>query len=406
MSTGTIIARTALALLAVSAGCTSTAKVNLPAPGGPSNADVEIRGQDEEAGGILGRIAPKQLYDRAKKAVGQGPNQQLAQKLFQQADAEFRAACDQPRGERRAKAFLEAARDFHKAAERATELGLKEDARFMTAESYFFADNYYDASEAYDRLIKEFDNTRYMDTVCSRRFAIGDYWIKHQRADPTLPVTPNLTKDDLPTFDKFGHGIRVLDKIRLEDPTGKLADDATMREAVAQFEAGRFLRADELFADVRRSFPSSEHQFMAHLMGLKCKLEIYQGPEYSLTPMDEAEQLIRQMRIQFPNEIKQHEEFLTNAWREVRKNKAMHDWTMAKYYDRRKDFGAARHYYEQIARDYSDTSLSEEARNRASKLAGKPVKPAQRLPWLTKLFPTPEGEKPLVATRPLPNATR
>jgi outer membrane protein assembly factor BamD (BamD/ComL family) len=387
-------------------GCTTTAKVNLPAPGNQSDAQLEFRGQDEESGGVLGAMAPKNIYKMVKAAAGQGPNQQVAERLFKEADATYREAVNMARGEARTDGFLDAAKTFAKAAERATEPGLKEDARFMAAEGYFFADHYDDASEAYDRLVKEFENTRYMDTVGNRRFALADYWVKHQKADPDWPVTPNFNKDDLPTFDKFGHAMRVLNNMRLEDPTGKLADDATMRAGVAAFEAGRFLQADELFTDLRRSFPSSEHQFLAHLMGLKCKLKIYQGPQYSLTPMDEAEHLIRQIRVQFPHEMKQHEEFIANAWRDVRKNKALHDWTVAKYYDRRKDYGAARHYYSRIAEEYSDTSLSEEARDRAGKIADKPSKPPQKLPWLTRLFPTPQRELPLVATKPLERLTR
>ena len=127
-------------------------------------------------------------------------------------------------------------------------------------------------------LVKKYPNSRYMDTVDKRRFAMGRYWIEHQEVNPDWPVTPNLLGKDRPLFDKFGHGVRVLDKIRFDDPTGKLADDATMAAAVAQFKAGNYARADELFTDLRRSFPNSEHQFQAHVLSLKCKMKIYQGP--------------------------------------------------------------------------------------------------------------------------------
>ena len=99
-------------------------------------------------------------------------------------------------------------------------------------------------------------------------------------------------------------------------------------------------------------------------------------------------------------------EFLETAWRETRKNKALHDWAVAAYYDRRKDFGAARYYYERIAKNYSDTSLSKDATDRIAEISDRPDKPKQKLPWLAKLFPTPEREKPLVATNPLDKLRR
>jgi outer membrane protein assembly factor BamD (BamD/ComL family) len=202
-------------------------------------------------------------------------------------------------------------------------------------------------------------------------------------------------------FDKFGHGVRVFDKIRFDDPTGKLADDATMAGAIAHFQKGNYARADELFTDLRKSFPNSEHQFRAHLLGLQCKMKIYQGPQYSAHPMDEAEQLIKQLHRQFPQEAEKHREFLAKAWQEVRLNKAQHDWQLARYYDKREEHAAARQYYERVRNDFGDTSLAGEATEALERIAGKPDKPEQPLPWVADLFPTPDREKPLVARNPL-----
>ena len=387
-------------------GCSTTGNLDLPAPGGVANGNIQVRGQDfEDDEGIRINWSPKNVFNRAKNAAGKGPDRSVAKELYDEADALFREVVSTKQSGRR-KQLLSAAKTFDKAAKRWPESSIEEDSLFMKAECYFFADHYPEATEAYDLLVKKYENTRYMDTLAARRFSIANYWIKHHEKNPEFLLKPNLTDDGRPLFDKFGHAVRALDKIRLQDPTGKLADDATMRAAVAHFEQGRFLRADELFDDLRRSFPSSDHQFMAHLFGVKCKLKIYQGPQYSLNPMEESEKLIRQIRLQFPQEAQEHMEFLESAWRETRKNKALHDWAVAKYYDNRKDYGAARYYYQKIVQNYSDTSLADDASERMAKISGRPDKPKQKLPWLAKLFPTPEREKPLVATNPLDKLRR
>ena len=42
--------------------------------------------------------------------------------------------------------------------------------------------------------------------------------------------------------------------------------------ANAYFAAADYFRADALYTDLRKAFPSSEHQFIAHFLGLKTKL--------------------------------------------------------------------------------------------------------------------------------------
>jgi outer membrane protein assembly factor BamD (BamD/ComL family) len=245
-----------------------------------------------------------------------------------------------------------------------------------------------------------------MDTVDRRRFAIAKYWIDHHEKNPDSPITPNLLARDRPLFDKFGHAIRVFDKIRYDAPMSRLSDDATIAAGLALFREGKYQRADELFSDLRQTFPDSEHQFQAHLLGVQCKLKIYQGPDYSVTPMDEAEELIRQMARQFPQEAEEHRDFLTKAWQQVRLNKAQHDYQMARYYHRRKEFAAARQYYERVRDGYSDTSLGKESVEMLAQIADSPDKPDQPLPWLANMFPTPDREKPIVARNPLGDLQR
>ncbi len=388
--------------LLVAVGCSTAGRIDAPGP--HRDSGLEVRGQNEGKG-IANFLDPRNVTQKVKVATGFGPNRAIAEEAFREAETRFIEATRLEGKERRGK-FDEAAKYYQKAADRWPDSSLEEDALFMLAESNFFADRYPDAAKAYEILVKKLPNTRHMDTIDRRRFALAKYWVDHHVANPDLPITPNFIARERPLFDKFGHAVRVFDKIRFDDPTGKLADDATMAAGLANFQEGKYQQADDLLTDLRQSFPDSEHQFQAHLLGLQCKLKIYQGPEYSLTPMDQAEELIKQMFRQFPQESEQHREFLTKAWEQVRLNKADHDFSMARYYHRRKEMMAARQYYERVRDNFSDTSLGKEATKILAEIADAPPKPDQPLPWLANMFPTPERDKPVLARNPLDQLQR
>ena len=154
-------------------GCSTTGSMNLPAPAGLGDANVQFRGQDDEEddGGLLGSWGPEEIYQRAKSAAGYGPDERIAKQLFEAGDNKFKAASQMEKSAARRTAFLDAAEDFKNAADRWPTSPLEEDSLFMLGESYFFADHYPKSAEAFDKLVTNYENTRYVHTVGTRRFA-------------------------------------------------------------------------------------------------------------------------------------------------------------------------------------------------------------------------------------------
>ena len=157
-------------------------------------------------------------------------NSVRAKELYGQADTLFRRASAQSE-EERTDSFLEAAELFGSVAEAAPKTALEQDALFMQAESLFFAEDYRSATEIYQTLQKNFPRNRHIDRVAARLFSISDYWINRVVSEKDSWMNFNFTDDKRPVYDMDGHAIRVLDQIRFDDPTGRLADDATMRAA-------------------------------------------------------------------------------------------------------------------------------------------------------------------------------
>ncbi|MBM4002338.1 MAG: hypothetical protein FJ295_03495 [Planctomycetes bacterium] len=342
----------------------------------------------------LDALAPANVKSGIKQLTGYGRNPGIARNLMAEAEAIYdRALAAQ--GEERLRLLGEASAKYAEAADRWPESALEEDALFMAGEAAFFSDHYPKAEEYYARLIKHHTNSRYMETVDLRRFAIARYWLEIDRAAPQPFYLVNFTNPARPWYDTDGHAFRVFDRIRNDDPTGRLADDATMAAANAHFQSGDYQKADDLYADLRKAFPSSEHQFEAHFLGLKTKLLTYLGWDYSSEPLDQAENLVKQTHRQFPQQAEKEKEFLARAAAEVHFKKAERLWSLGRYYELKREYRAATIYFNQLQQDYGDTPFAKDAAGRIPNFVGKPPTPPQPVPWLANLFPARSSAKPI-----------
>ena len=286
---------------------------------------------------------------------------------------------------------------------REVDSALEQDALYMQAESLFFADRLTEATDVYQRLQKDFPRSRHNDRVAARLFAISRYWIDVAKARDGQWFTLNLTDAKRPRLDVDGHAIRVLDQIRYDDPTGRLADDATMAAAAEFIRQGKYDKADEFLTDLRETFTDSDHLFLAHLLGIRCKLEVYAGPKYSGLILEEADKLVRQTRQRFPDQLKdpKYRDLVARAAAEIAYMKAERLAYRAEYREKQKLYGAARYYYRELLKLHNDTPQAEVARKRLAEIEKLPSAPVQRLSWLTKIFPDSSRSEPLKGKQPL-----
>ena len=324
-----------------------------------------------------------------------------AKQLYQEADALFRNANSQSKEEAKS-TFARSAKIFGRAGEAAPGTALEQDALFMQGESLFFADRLTQAAEVYEKLQKEHPRNRHNDRVAARLFSISRYWIETVKAGNGGWYKINITDPKKPRVDIDGHAIRVLDQIRYDDPTGRLADDATMAAAAEYIRQKKFEDADEFLTDLRETFTDSEHLFLAHLLGIRCKLEVYAGPRYSGLILEEAETLVKQTRQRFPDKLREQKygDMVARAAAEIAYQRADRLIYRADYREKRKEYGAARFYYNQLLEEFADTPQADVARKRLAVVEKYPAVPVQRLSWLTTIFPDEKRSKPLETTIP------
>jgi len=345
--------------------------------GRPIKAQVSKLVEQTKDTGLLGDIQVVQAVTDVKSQLGMGPDQEKAQLAFEAGEDLFRR-----------QEYQGAVKQFKKAVARAPDTPLEQKSLFYLAESQFFTDNYPDAIDSYAELLNKYPSTPHLDKVIRRQFDIAQYWEKHHVFQPHWATTPNLLDDTRPLFDTRGHSLKTYENIRLNDPTGPLADDSIMATANSHFLRGRYSDADYHYGLLRREYPRSEHQFEAHILGLQCKLRMYQGPDYVATPLQEAKKLVKQLKVQFGTELDNSErERLAEIQGTLALQLATRDFKRAKGYDEGKHYESARFYYAQLVRDYPNTPLAEQAGQRYEELGGKPAHPKTKIEWLVDLFP-------------------
>lgn len=321
----------------------------------------------------LEKIEPKNLAKGFKKAIGQGPNEDAARKLQAEGDALFL--------QRR---YDQAAAKYKSAMGRWPDSAIEEDCMFMYAESLFFGDRYTKAHDAYGAVLKKYENSRHLEKIMARQFAIGRYW--DDRGRVVMNWLPNFIDKKRPVFDTRGNAIHAFETVRLGDPTGPLADDAIMATANSYFLRENYEDADYNYTLLRKEYAKSEHALQAHLLGVKAKMLAYQGAEYDEGPLVEAEQLVDITLTSYGQEIAQERERLRQTQNSIRQQKAEREWDNAEYYYRRKYHRAARYHYKALLDQYPDSVYAGRAQQRLEEITNLPDVPPNHFWWLAKVF--------------------
>ncbi len=343
-----------------------------------------------------GDLSPGRVGTTMQARFSGGPDRDKAEAEFRAGQEIYDAAlATWNAGQRDAKLqrqFRAAAAKFEIAANKWPGSALEQDALFLQGEARFFADDYVLANRAYEILLSKYSGTRQLDLVEARRFEIAQYWLSMERNGQGW----DFGNDSRPSTGLAGSARRILHRIRLDDPTGKLADDATLALGNAFFEAGLFADAADAYEDLRQTYPGSPHQFHAHLFELKARLAAYRGPNFDGTDLIKAEKLMKALVRQFPKEVEQEREYLAQEGSRIREQLAERDWTLGHYYEKRGENRAAKFYYAKVTDQYDDTRLAVDAEERIAALGGRPDIPSQKVPWLADLFPAKERNKPLI----------
>ncbi len=337
-----------------------------------------IRPEGSRADKMMNSDVPKIL----RKIPGLGErkvDKDLARSTLKEANEIYQAALSTQDSPDRKELFRKAAKKYNQAGKHWASSSLAQDAYFMTAESYFFAEDYPKAEDSYVKLIKEYPRTRYQDRVDQRRMEIGNYWLQF----PDKFYNLNFTDKSRPLNDTENHGKRVLEKMLLDSPTGRLADDVVMDIANTEFKRENWNEALDRYRDLITVYTDSPHQFDAHFLGAKSALLAYQGPQYSSEPLEQADKLLKQMVRQFSKQASERKEPIAEMLAEVKYRQAERLYDEATYRNNKQEYAAAIVYCDRILDNYPDTPFADKAQQIIDNAEGKPSVPTPYLHWMT-----------------------
>ena len=304
------------------------------------------------------------LGDHAKRWVGLGPDEAKARKRMENALLLMKE------GE-----HIKAAKEFEWAAYFAPETALEEDARYHAAECYYREKRYKEAAEQYIKLLTNFQSSPYKNEIINNLYGIAKIWIDQVTKDKVGYV--NVTDKSRPSFDTFGHAERALKAIFINCPSDPMADDCVYALALAYMRCGTvqgdasYEHAAEYFKQLRDCYPNSDHVVDAMQQEAICRRRASLGADYSGRHIDEARVIAEQLQTQYRLDTTKQGE-VVGIRNGLTDDKAQQIWEVARFYDSRKDYGAARLQYRQLIDDYPATKYAEQSRKRFEEIRDLP----------------------------------
>lgn len=345
---------------------------------------------------LMDDFSPDQIATTFKVRTQGGTDKVQAQKYYESGQQRYKEGIAtleaKTEGTEHQEIFSEAANDFRMASAMWPDSAIEEDALYFEGESYFFADRYVQANRAFEKLIARYSGTKHLDMAENRRYAVAIYWLQLSETGSSLSLSdPKRPKSGLAREAR-----RVLHRIRIDDPTGKLADDATLTLAKAFMREKRHYEAADTLEDLRKNYPGSKHQFDAHMLELEARLSGYQGKSYDDTPLRKADEILKSIVRQFPKQSKENIDYLDQQSTSIQNLLAERDYGMAQYFEKRGENLAAKYHYEKVAERFAGSSIESQVRERIAEVEQLPARPEQHAQWLVDIFPDPEKAKPLI----------
>lgn len=291
---------------------------------------------------------------------------------------ELRAELEIAREAYRKEDYAKAERLFNTIAERdKTAPQAVQEAIYYRGECLRLTGQYPKACDVYASLVAKFPNTQYREQCVERMYDIANFWLedtwkemkedKERREGKRWVVWPRWfsTEKTKPFFDREGRAVEALEKVRLHDITGPLADQALYRCGIVKMYNEDYREAEQYFSQVHVRHPDSKLAPKSIELAVFCKQMSTGGSSYDGRKTAEARQLIQTALRAYPELANdpQKREYLEGQRKAIDLQQAEKEYKMAEFYRRTGQYGSAYFYYELVRRRYPQTKyakLSEE----------------------------------------------
>ncbi len=250
-------------------------------------------------------------------------------------------------------------------------------ALYYLAEIKFQRGDYVGAHDKFEELIKNYPGTNYLEKAVAREHEIAQIWLSQSNSEiETESKLPWYARFNggLPFIDTSGHALQTLEHVRLNDPTGPLADRATKDIADHYFRKGDYESAAVYYDQLVNEYPKSPLLHSALLASIDSKMKSYIGPEYDFKGLEEARATTRKTLQMFPERLVSTGDELYQTLDLIADQEAERDYTVGSYYRRAGKVVSAEYYFGKIVAKWPKSEWAAKAKVQLAELAEMPRK--------------------------------
>ncbi len=218
------------------------------------------------------------------------------------------------------------------------------DAQYFIGRSYEDLSSFYEAFQAYQKVITVYPYTQKVEEMIERQYRIGDlYFAGHRDRFLGLGVVSSLDR-----------ALDIFQKVVENAPYGKYAAPGQYKIGIILRRLGRFDEAKQAFLKLEKNYPEStfakEAKYQIGLSGYKTAPR----PDYTQEETDSSIREIEEFIEENPRSSLQEDARKILA--ELKDKKAASLYKIAQFYERQRHINSALLYYEDIVNNFSDTS--------------------------------------------------
>ena len=230
------------------------------------------------------------------------------------------------------------------------------------------------AADAYQKLIDRYPYSDRIKDAIKREFEIANQFASGGKVKVLgVPALPGQEK----ALELYKHIVK-------NAPFGSFGDQA-------QFKIGELYKSQEEFEEAQKAFqavvdeyPNSELVSQARYQIAYCSMQASKKAQYNEQYAERAIQEFQGFKSTFPGDKQVTE--ADEAIRALRAKKAMTQFEVGSFYEKRGKFASAKVYYREVVQKYPDTPIAKEAEKKLDLISRSESKPVNKPKFPFKLW--------------------
>ncbi|NLN93850.1 MAG: tetratricopeptide repeat protein [Candidatus Hydrogenedens sp.] len=238
---------------------------------------------------------------------------------------------------------------------------LAADNLFLRGEILMAQRQWWNAAKSFQQLLANYPGSDKYDEAIKKQYELGDRFYARGEA---------LSKKKFRLFKKkpYKRAADIYAMVVENQPFAAEAAEAQYKIGLCHFARKQYLDAAFEYKRVVEDYPTTEWVNDASYGLAMCYYKNSYSPAYDQTPSELTVEAIDEFHANFPGDSK-HDE-LGEMRLEMRNSIAQQYLNNARFYEKRREFPAAKLYYEKIRLDFADTDALEPANEWLEKNAG------------------------------------